>query len=97
MNFTNFQQSLSQDAPASDMPSALQALWHQANGDWDAAHKLAQSQSGPTGSWVHAYLHRVEGDIGNAAYWYRLAGKPDCTLKLNEEWEEIAKALILGE
>ena len=55
---------------------ALQAMWQDAKGQWDTAHKLAQAQKDETGAWVHAYLHRVEGDLPNAAHWYRRAGKP---------------------
>lgn len=97
MNFTDFQLSLDHDAPAPDVSPTLLAMWYQAKGDWDAAHHLAQSQKGSSGSWVHAYLHRVEGDKGNAAHWYRIAGKPLCTSKLDDEWKEIVTALILGE
>lgn len=96
MNLQDFKASLDGDTPSQDTSPALQALWHQAKGDWDAAHRLAQSQGNPIGSWVHAYLHRVEGDEGNAAYWYRLAGKPFCTLSLADEWEEIVLAITSG-
>jgi hypothetical protein len=96
MNYTEFQLSLKQDVPPPDVSPALQAMWHQGKGNWEAAHHLAQSQKNSLGSWVHAHLHRVEGDKGNAAYWYRLAGKPICTSGLSDEWEEIVKALILG-
>jgi hypothetical protein len=72
-------------------------MWRQANGEWDAAHRLAQSQKGPAGCWVHAYLHRVEGDNANARYWYKMAGKPFCKSRLSEEWDEIVGAVILIE
>ena len=73
---------------------ALQGLWHQAKGDWHRAHHLAQEQNDTDGAWVHAHLHRVEGDLGNAGYWYRRAGRPTSTLSLDAEWEEIAAALL---
>jgi hypothetical protein len=73
---------------------ALLALWHDANGDWDAAHEEAQAQEDQAGAWVHAYLHRKEGDADNAAYWYRRAGKPVCTTSLQAEWESIVEALL---
>jgi hypothetical protein len=77
-----------------DIPSLLQALLLEAAGDWDHAHRIAQIDSSLDGSWVHAYLHRVEGDLGNALYWYRNAGKAMPDLSLEEEWEYIAMALI---
>ena len=64
-------------------------MWHQGKGNWEEAHRLAQSENSPNGRWVHAHLHRVEGDLGNAAYWYRLADRPICTSSLDDEWEEI--------
>jgi hypothetical protein len=69
-------------------------LWRDAHGDWDAAHDLAQSDEGGAGDWVHAYLHRKEGDDGNAAYWYRRARRPFPRGTLDEEWAEIAAALL---
>ena len=95
MKHQEFKTSLGNDSPPPDISAALQALWHQAKGDWDAAHHLAQSDKSPTGCWVHAHLHRVEGDKSNAAYWYRLAGKPICKSRLGDEWEEIVKTLII--
>ena len=75
------------------LSNALRALWYEANGQWDRAHQLAQAQNDATGAWVHAYLHRVEGDTGNAAYWYRRAGKPVYSGSTRAEWEDIAAAL----
>ena len=75
------------------MSLSLEAMWYQAKGNWDEAHCIAQSEKSPAGSWVHAFLHRVEGDIGNASYWYRLADRPVCTSSLNDEWEKIVVAL----
>lgn len=73
---------------------ALEALWWQARGDWDAAHRCVQSREGePRCDWVHAYLHRVEGDIGNAGYWYARAGQPVATGPFDAEWAAIARAL----
>ncbi len=76
------------------MSLALQALWYAAKGDWNIAHQRAQDDEGRDGSWVHAHLHRVEGDLGNAAYWDRRAGKPIATEPLNAEWEAIVEALL---
>ena len=74
----------------------LQALWHDAQGDWDQAHGVCQSAGDRDGDWVHAYLHRKEGDLANAGYWYRRAKQPVHKGTLDEEWEEIARALLAG-
>jgi hypothetical protein len=79
--------------PAALSPG-LRALWHDARGEWDAAHEVAQNLESATGAWIHAYLHRKEGDLGNAGYWYRRAGKPECYDSLDAEWEQIATALL---
>ncbi len=94
MDLSAFKQSLDQDAPPADLERALAALWHEAKGDWDQAHCLAQAQKNAVGAWVHAYLHRVEGDLSNADHWYRRAGKPSSTAPLKREWDEIAGALL---
>ena len=96
MDLPNFKQSLDQDAPPEDLGRALAALWHEAKGDWNQAHRLAQSQKDAEGAWVHAYLHRVEGNLGNAEHWYRRAGKPPSSASLKREWDEIADALLGG-
>jgi len=77
-----------------DLPPLLRALWHDAKGDWDAAHNLAQDVDDADGAWVHAYLHRKEGDPGNAAYWYRRARQPIASDSLEDEWARIASALL---
>lgn len=77
-----------------DIPPLLQALLLDAAGDWDNAHRIAQEDGSQDGSWVHAYLHRIEGDLGNASYWYRSAGKTLPEMSMEEEWEYIAMALI---
>lgn len=94
MTFEEFKASLSQTAPPSGMTPALQALWEDAQGRWDQAHKIVQATSDWTGAWVHAYLHRKEGDIANALYWYSHAGKSQPRLSLEEEWEFLVKALL---
>jgi hypothetical protein len=99
MSFAEFQQSIARDAtPPANAGSALQALWHDARGDWDQAHSDAQKDGGRDGAWVHAYLHRKEGDLGNAGYWYARAGrpKPAAGVTLEAEWAEIAWELLGG-
>lgn len=73
----------------------LQALWKASRGDWDGAHQLVQDEESREAAWVHAYLHRQEGDLGNAGYWYGRAGRPPCRAPLPEEWQQIAEALLL--
>jgi len=72
----------------------LQALWYDAQGDWEAAHDLAQAAAIPDGDWVHAYLHRKEGDAGNARYWYAQASRPEFRGPLAAEWAAIATELL---
>jgi hypothetical protein len=76
-----------------DIPPLLYAMLLESAGDWDSAHSIAQNDPSVDGSWVHAYLHRVEGDQGNASYWYHNAGKIMPDISLDEEWEYIAMTL----
>lgn len=89
-----FKATLDAATPPSGITPALVALWHDARGDWDAAHGVAQDVEDEDGSWVHAYLHRKEGDLGNAAYWYRRAGRPVAADALEDEWDQIVSALL---
>jgi hypothetical protein len=89
-----FKASLPGVAPAPDLAAALAALWWAAKGNWDRAHSIAQDEANADAAWVHAYLHRVEGDLGNAAYWYRQAGKPVATDAIETEWERMVLALL---
>lgn len=75
-------------------PAPLQALWLDGNDDWEQAHTVAQDVEGTDGAWVHAYLHRKEGDVANAAYWYRRAGHPVASGDLSAEWEAMVLALL---
>ena len=83
-------------APPAGLSRPLQALWHDARGDWEAAHRCAQEEKSRAGSWVHAYLHRKEGDLGNAGYWYSRAERaiPDPKVTLDAEWAVIARELL---
>jgi len=94
MDLAAFRASLAVAAPPEGLGPALQALWWEAKGDWRRAHELAQADEGGAGDWVHAYLHRKEGDAGNAGYWYRRADKPASRAPLAEEWATIATALL---
>lgn len=95
MTLDAFTRSLREEHPPAGMPRPLQALWHDARGDWDAAHALVQTEDDRSAAWVHAYLHREEGDLSNAAYWYRRAGRPVAEGPLDAEWQSIAEALLL--
>ena len=94
MTLDEFKKSLSQARVPADLPPILQALWHDGKGDWDKAHELAQEVGDPDGAWVHAFLHRKEGDAANAAYWYRRAEQPVCRDSLDHEWESIVSAFL---
>src|SRR3954466_4572251 len=91
-----FKASLSGAAPALGFDAPLAALWWAGKGNWDQAHKIAQDADDTNSAWVHAYLHRVEGDLGNAGYWYRRAGQPVAKDSLETEWERIVSALLGG-
>ena len=94
MSPADFRTSLSDAAPAPDLDAPLAGLWWAAKGSWDQAHKIVQDESSADAAWVHAYLHRVEGDLGNAGYWYRQAGRPVATDSPESEWERIVAALL---
>ena len=89
-----FEESLSQSSPPSTVSDYLLALWYDGKGDWTKAHTIIQDIEDPTAAWIHAYLHRKEGDIGNADYWYRRAGKKRPSTSLKEEWDHITETLI---
>jgi hypothetical protein len=91
-----FKASLLGAIPAPGLGAPLAALWWAAKGNWDQAHKIAQDEDDTKSAWVHAYLHRVEGDLGNAGYWYRRAGKPVAKDSFDSEWERMVSALLGG-
>jgi hypothetical protein len=93
VSMADIRATLADAAPASNLAPPLAALWWAAKGDWNKAHQIVQDEDTPDAAWVHAYLHRVEGDLGNAGYWYRRAGKPAATDSLEAEWERIVSAL----
>jgi hypothetical protein len=95
MTLPEFLDSVRHDAPPPGLSRALLGLWWDAKGNWNQAHEAAQQDEGAAGSWVHAYLHRKEGDSSNAGYWYRRAGQTPSRKSLEEEWAEIAASLLL--
>ena len=90
----DFRATLADTAPAPGLEPPLVALWWAAKGDWDRAHKIVQDESDADAAWVHAYLHRVEGDLGNADYWYQRARQPSRRDDTRAEGLDIARALI---
>ncbi|MDX2071066.1 MAG: hypothetical protein SFV55_21735 [Haliscomenobacter sp.] len=91
MDFSTFQESFQQLTPPDFSNPLLLALWHEGRGDWDASHNIAQDVHSKEGSWVHAYLHRKEGDIWNADYWYNRAGRKRPSYGLEQEWREMVE------
>jgi len=84
-----------QESCPSSLPKALQALWYDKKGNWDKAHQIVQEASDADSAWVHAYLHRKEGDMSNARYWYKHSKQPEFQASLHQEWEHIAQELLL--
>ena len=89
-----FEASLAGATPADGLAPPLAALWWAGKGDWDQAHRIVQDEPTAEAAWVHAYLHRVEGDLGNAGYWYRRAGRPASDDAVESEWERIVSTLL---
>ena len=94
MDIFTFRASLSTATPPPDISVYLLSLWHDAKGNWDNAHDAIQHIDTRNASWVHAYLHRKEGDIFNADYWYSKAGKKRPSSSLDDEWNELAEAFL---
>src|ERR1700757_2538150 len=94
MTLDEFRKSLDVATPPATFTPALAGLWWDAKQDWARAHECAQQDNGPDGAWVHAYLHRKEGDQSNAAYCDRHASKPICQEKLDAEWLTIVTTLL---
>ena len=88
MTFEQFLLSLQNNHPP-ELSDYLESLWYDKKGNWDKAHQIVQEIPDKDGSWVHAYLHRVEGDVWNSNYWYTKAGKKMPEMPLNEEWESL--------
>jgi hypothetical protein len=94
MTSQEFRHTLHEDHPPAGLKPLLEALWWDAKGDWGRAHQIAQEMDSHDAAWVHAYLHRKEGDISNAGYWYRQAGKPHCGKGTEAEWLDILDSLL---
>ena len=92
MNIEQFEASLSGDLPP--LPAPLRAMWHAAKGDWDEAHRIVQAEKDADAAWVHAWLHRLRGDFGNARYWYRRAGRDEPDGTAEQERQAIIMALL---
>jgi hypothetical protein len=93
-SFKDFEQSLNTSAPLPELSIYLQSLWYDGKGDWNKAHTIIQDIEDKNASWIHAFLHRKEGDISNADYWYSRAGRKRPDISLREEWEDIVKTFI---
>ena len=94
MTIEEFRQTLSDSSPPASLTPLLCALWYDARGNWQEAHRVAQEIDSLLAARVHAYLHRKEGDEANAAYWYRRAQQPIASNSLESEWEGIVQALL---
>ncbi len=94
MTPAEFRRSQALDEPPRGLAPALAALWWAKKDEWDKAHRIVMEEEGRDAAWVHAHLHRREGDAGNAAYWYRQAKKPVAAVSLDAEWDAIAAALL---
>ena len=91
-----FLDSLEHATPPTGVSGLLLAVWHGLRGEWEVAHKIAQDDPTAEGAWVHGWLHRIEGDLSNAEYWYRRAGKPRAGDSVRLEGERIARSLLAG-
>ena len=94
MQLNEFIQSNKEESPPKGLSEPLQAMWYARKGDWETAHNIAQSISSELGSWIHAYLHRVEGDLSNAGYWYKRAGKQQFQGSTKAEADEIINSIF---
>ena len=94
MDYTTLHRSLTGPQPPAELSPVLKALWHLGRKEWDLAHAIAQDGRDADSHWVHAHLHRVEGDLSNAAYWYARAGRSVGSGDLEVEWESIVRTLL---
>jgi len=94
MTFPEFKTSLAQETPPTKLSPELQALWYDGKDNWHQSHEIAQEKNTPNYCWIHAYLHRKEGDQWNANYWYQRAGRKMPKVSLEQEWEDIVQELL---
>ena len=94
MTYEAFMETVQQGQPPDGISAELLALWHAAAGKWSQAHTIAQDIPSRNGSWIHAFLHREEGDIFNARYWYSSAGQPEHSGSLDEELDELIRRFL---
>jgi len=94
MQLNEFLDSTKKEVTPDGLSEPLQAMWYARKGDWETAHNIAQSISSELGSWIHAYLHRVEGDLSNADYWYKRAGKPQFQGSTDAEADDIVNSIF---
>lgn len=95
MTFDDFKNSLSQQVAPQQLSVELESLWHDGKGDWNKSHEVIQDINSKNAAWIHAYLHRKEGDLGNASYWYSRANKTMPKVSLNEEWKALVEHFLL--
>ena len=94
IDLDDFRAARSASEPPADLTDAQRVLWFDRVGDWDIAHDIAQNMPDPDGAWLHAYLHRREGDLPNAGYWYRRARRPVVSGSLDDEWESLVRHFV---
>lgn len=94
MTFEQFTASLKESSPPNLPSPFLEALWYDAKGDWHRSHQIAQDIDDRNGAWIHAYLHRKEGDLSNARYWYHRAAQPEPRVSLEKEWEMLVRNFL---
>ncbi len=94
MKVKDFIQSLEEELPPKEINSNLLALWYDGKDRWSKAHEVVQDQDSADAAWIHAYLHRKEGDDWNAGYWYRRAGKDHCSDSLEDEWTNLVRLFL---
>ena len=94
MTFAEFKSTLTQASSPKGLSAELEALWHDGKGDWHASHEVIQDVDSKNAAWIHAYLHRKEGDVANAGYWYSRAGKKMPSTSLDEEWKSLVENFL---
>ena len=94
MTLDDLKATLSHETPPEELSDELRAMWLSSREGWEAGHVIVQDIDSSAAAWVHAHLHRIEGDLSNAAYWYRRAGRPVCQAALEAEWDQIAGELL---